>query len=190
MAKVAVFLTDGFADWEYALIGGAGGPFYGLDVRYFSAATGQLSSQGGLSVNVTKSSADLLVWRADVVAVIGGAIWETDAAPDISKLLHVLRNDGAVVGAICGATLAFARAGLLNDRDHTSNDPDFLAQNVGDYTGAAHYKTSPSAVTSDGVITAPGTAPVSFAAAVFAAASVPIDAISQFKSMMAAEHIT
>lgn len=32
--KVAIVLTSGFADWEYALIAGVGGPFYGLEVAF------------------------------------------------------------------------------------------------------------------------------------------------------------
>ena len=47
MAKVAVLLTQGFADWEYALIGGTGGPFYGLDIQYFAPVAGEIRSQGG-----------------------------------------------------------------------------------------------------------------------------------------------
>ena len=46
---MAVVLTEGFADWEYALIGGIGGPFYGLDVQYFAPAAGPVHSQGGLA---------------------------------------------------------------------------------------------------------------------------------------------
>lgn len=35
MSKIAVLLTPGFADWEYAFIAGTGGPFYGPDVQFF-----------------------------------------------------------------------------------------------------------------------------------------------------------
>ena len=69
------------------------------------------------------------------------------------------------MAAICGATLGLARAGLLDDRPHTSNAPDFLASNP-NYCGADHYQVAK--VVSDGtVITAPATAPIYFARAVF-----------------------
>jgi putative intracellular protease/amidase len=188
MAKVAIILTQGFADWEYALIAGAGGPFYGLDVQYFSPQTGQIASQGGLAALVSQDLDMLSSWSADVVVVVGGTIWETDNAPDIGKLLKTLHAGGACIAGICGGTLALARAGLLNDVAHTSNDADFLKQNAAGYTGDAHYQSSASAISAGRVITAAGTAPVGFTAAVFAASALPKETVSQFKGIMAAEH--
>lgn len=43
------------------------------------------------------------------------------------------------VAAICGATLALARAGLLNDRQHTSNKTGYIEQYVRDYSGQKLY---------------------------------------------------
>jgi hypothetical protein len=43
-------------------------------------------------------------------------------------------------------------------------------------------------VSAEGVITAAGVAPVSFAAEVFAAAGLPPDQVDQFRAMLAAEH--
>ena len=59
MGKIAVVLTQGFADWEYALIGGTGGSFYGLDVQYFSPEVGLLQSQGGLTATVSQNLDEL-----------------------------------------------------------------------------------------------------------------------------------
>ena len=75
-----------------------------------------------------------------------------------------------MVAAICGATYGLARAGLLDDRDHTSNAADFLA-GVPGYGGADHYQEA-RAVHDRGLITAPATAPVDFARAVFEALEV------------------
>lgn len=188
MAKIAVVLTEGFADWEYALIGGTGRPFYGFDVQYFAPEGGAVQSQGGLKAAVGQDMDDLATWQPDVVAVVGGMIWETAQAPDISDALIATRTRGATVAGICGGTLALARAGLLDDAAHTSNDADFLIQNATDYGGAANYMASASAVSSDGMITAAGTAPVSFAAAVFEAVGLPEETVAQFRQMMATEH--
>ncbi|WP_020591259.1 DJ-1/PfpI family protein [Kiloniella laminariae] len=188
MAKIAVLLTPGFADWEYALIAGTGGPFYGLDVRFFAPVTGDVQSQGGLTALVSQDLDALAAWQPAAVVVVGGMIWETDQAPDISDLLKAQHARGAAVAGICGGTLALARAGLLNDLRHTSNDPDFLTRNAATYAGSAHYVSSPCAVSADRVITAPGTAPASFTAEVFAAVGFAQEAVAQFKAMMAAEH--
>ncbi|WP_068311157.1 DJ-1/PfpI family protein [Polycladidibacter hongkongensis] len=188
MAKLALMLTDGFAEWEYALIGGVGKPFYGLDVQYFAPEAGELCSQGGLRAQISQDFATLLEWQPTALVVVGGMIWESDNAPDVSTLLKAAYESGASVGGICGGTLALARAGLLDDVAHTSNDKSFLKKNAVCYRGEAHYRASPSAVSSDRVITAPGAAPASFAAAIFTAAGLPRDVVSQFEEMMAAEH--
>ncbi|QBY02776.1 glutamine amidotransferase [Rhodophyticola sp. CCM32] len=188
MSKIAVLLTQGFADWEYALIGGTGGPFYGLDVRYFTPSVGEVQSQGGLSAKVTQDVDALRAWQPDAMAVIGGTIWETRDAPDMRRFLKDQHSGGAVIAGICGGTLALARAGLLDDVIHTSNDPAFLSENAVGYAGDKHYLTSPSAISENRIITAPGTAPVSFTAAIFESAGVDKAAITYFKTMMAAEH--
>ncbi|SDX86176.1 DJ-1/PfpI family protein [Ruegeria halocynthiae] len=188
MAKVALVLTDDFADWEYAMIGGIGGSFYGLEVAYFSPTPGQLSSMGGMTVVVSNGLEELALWQPDVVAVIGGTVWDSEAAPDISDLLVTQYENGVPVGGICGGTLALARSGLLNAEPHTSNEGDFLIKNAVGYDGVSNYVQSKTAVSSDRVVTAPGTAPVSFAAAIFEVAGVPQETVSQFKDMITAEH--
>ena len=188
MTKIAIVLTEGFADWEYALIGGTGGPFFGFDVQYFSPKIGQISSQGGLNVIISKNLDQLSAWQPNVIVIVGGTIWETVDAPDISDLLRVQYESGAHIGGICGGTLAVARSGLLDGGSHTSNNADFLKNNAVNYKGSAHYQVSASAVSSGRIITAPGTAPTSFASAVLAAAGLPKETVSQFSERMAAEH--
>ncbi len=188
MSKVAVFLTQGFADWECALIGGTGGPFYGLDIQYFTPVVGEVRSQGGLITTISQGLDALGKWKPDALVVVGGMIWETGDAPDIRSDLLAQHARGAVVAGICGGTLALGRAGLLNDVRHTSNNPDFLSQNADGYAGAGHYVDSPSAISEDRVITAPGTAPVSFTAAIFEGVGLDQEKVKQFKAMMAAEH--
>lgn len=187
MSKIALLLTEGFADWEYALIGGTAGPFYGLEVQYFTPVAGQVRSQGGLSAQVPKNLDNLQEWQPDALVVVGGMIWNTEDAPDIQNLLIQQHSSGAVVAGICGGTLALARAGLLNEVPHTSNDPDYLTQHAQGYAGAQHYLKSPSVIANNRIITAPGTAPVSFTAAVFESVGMDQSTVAQFKSMMAAE---
>ena len=86
--KVALVLTPGFADWEYAFIAGVGGPFYGLDVAFFAPEAGTLRSQGGLTVEVERSVAELADWAPAAIVVVGGTVWESEQAPDIGALLN------------------------------------------------------------------------------------------------------
>jgi len=71
---------------------------------------------------------------------------------------------GVPVAAICGATVALARAGILDDRAHTSNGRAELAPTG--YAGAARYVDAP-AVTDRDLITASGIFPIDFARAIF-----------------------
>lgn len=187
MSKIALLLSPGFADWEYALIAGTGRPFYGLDVEFFSTNPGKLTSQGGLQCHVEQGVAELQLWDPDVLVVVGGLIWEQDVAPDIRPVVERRLRTGKGVAGICGGTLAMARAGVLNDIDHTSNSADFLAGAKG-YSGQGNYRDVASAIASGQVITSPGTAPVSFTAEVFRMAGLQSDIADDFRTMMAAEH--
>lgn len=188
MAKIALLLTPDFADWEYAMIAGAGRSFYGLDVRFFAPQSGELVSAGGLHTLVAHDFGAVGDWQADAVIVVGGNIWGTEDAPDIGNMLRSEYARGTTIAGICGGTLALAKAGMLNEVNHTSNARDFLTLNAPSYKGQDHYVDQPFAQSHQRIITAAGTAPASFAAAVFTSVGVDKETTSQFSAMMAAEH--
>lgn len=188
MSKIAVLLIQGFADWEYALIAGTGGAYYGAQVEFFTEKAGEVRSKGGLPAIISKNFSEIAQWKPDVAVVIGGSLWISENAPQISKLLNDLHHKDITIAGICGGTLALARAGLLNEVAHTSNQPDFLSQHVKNYTGNQHYVDTPAAVLQSGIITASGMAPVSFTAAVFDAAGIDKTEINKLRTMLAAEH--
>lgn len=189
MTKLAVILTQGFADWEYALIAGTGGPYFGMQVEFFTPEPGEITSFGGLTSLVSQSLSEIKQFAPTVIVVVGGSIWDTEQAPDIAELLKMHHENGVAIAGICGATLALAKAGLLNDVAHTSNSAMYVPQHVKSYSGQSLYRDVASAVSDNRVISASGTAPVSFAAAVFEAAGLAPDALQQFRAMMAAEHM-
>lgn len=100
MSKIALLLSPGFADWEYAFIAGTGGPFYGLDVGFFATSPAKLTSQGGLECCVAHDVDDLQQWNPDVLVVIGGTIWEKDPAPEIAPVLNNRLSNGKAVAGI------------------------------------------------------------------------------------------
>lgn len=187
MTKIALLLSPGFADWEYAFIAGTGGPFYGLSISFFATSPGKLTSQGGLVCDVPLGLEDLIQWNPDAVVIVGGMVWETDAAPDLRPVLQGQFQKGGAVAGICGGTLALARAGVLDDVSHTSNNAEFL-ESAENYQGRSHYLDSASAVETNRIVTAPGTAPISFTAEVFRLAGLDSDIVRQFREMMAQEH--
>ena len=170
MSSVHVVVADGFADWEpghaLAEIRRSGG----IAVRTVGFTAAPATSMGGLRVLPDIALADV---RADDVRLLmlpGGDLWESeDGYPraQLEDLLTRVHAAGRPIAAICGATLAVARAGLLDDRRHTSNAPDYLTSHAPGYRGGAYYDSSP-AVRDRRVITASGLAPVDFAREVFA----------------------
>lgn len=185
MQPITILLTNGYSDWETGLISGAGSLFFGADIRFVSPDGQAVTSAGGL---VSGPLAALEPISEGVLVICGGTIWDGADAPDISPVLLASKAAGATIAAICGGTLAAARAGLLDTIPHTSNGAGYLTAPVPSYTGAEHYLNQPQAVAADGVISAAGTSPVSFAAAVLSAAGLPPEGVAQFQAMLGAEH--
>jgi putative intracellular protease/amidase len=189
MARALIVLTEGFADWECALLMAAGRAHLGLAVETASPDGGPLVSQGGLAVTPDRALAAADPARHDALVLCGGEAWTTPSAPDMATTLRAFAGAGRVVAGICAGTRPLAAAGLLDTRAHTSNAAHFLA-GVPAYGGAAHYRDGPRAVADAGVVTAPGTAPVSFAVAVLEALGFGSPDLTHYAGLFSAEHRT
>jgi putative intracellular protease/amidase len=168
MQDVVLYATDTMADWEYAyLVSGlslAGRAAPGRhQLRVLGDGSSEVTTMGGLRVRTDGTISDVDRNAVGLLVLPGGETW-AEGHDDVLRLAADLLERGTPVAAICGATLALARAGLLDDRDHTSNAPEFLA--VDGYAGAARYRDERVVADRD-LITAPATMPVDFAAAVF-----------------------
>ena len=188
MGGLLVLLTPGYADWEPAYLLGVGKAFYGLAASTGSLGHAQLESQGGVTVRPDLVRENFSAADFDGLAVPGGTIWESSDAPDLKPLIDEFRAARKPIGLICGATLAGARAGLLDNIAHTSNALDFLTGNASNYQGRDHYRDQKAAVVDDRVVTAPGTAPVSFSVELMKLLDVLDDEkAEEFRQMLAAE---
>jgi putative intracellular protease/amidase len=164
---VHVLIFDGFADWEpaHALAelrrwGKRSVVAVGFDLE-------PVTSMGGLRVAPNRALGDVRPSEMEILILPGGDLWEnTYPETELNRLLTDLIAAGVPIAAICAGTLAVARAGLLNDRRHTSNLRGYIAEHVPHYSGAALYEAVP-AVNDHGVITASGLAPVEFAREIF-----------------------
>lgn len=188
LPNLAILLTNGYADWECAFLNGIGNAYYGIETLNVSPNGVPIVSQGGLRTIPDDTLASVKSEAFDVFVICGGSIWETEKAPEIQHLVKSFLNAGKHVAAICGGTLALANAGILNDKKHTSNALEFLSNSSKKYSGHSHYINEVTAVEDQRVITAPGHAPAHFSAAVFRAAGVAEDRISEFLTMLSAEH--
>ena len=164
---VYVLVVEGFADWEpaHALAElRRGGQFR---VEAVGLTLEPVVSMGGLRILPSKTVAE--VDPSDVAAFIlpGGDRWEKAAMePELERLLKQLDGTGIPIAAICGATVAIARIGLLRGRRHTSNGLDYLRAQVPGYSDAAAYVDAP-AVRDNRLITASGLGDVEFARELF-----------------------
>jgi putative intracellular protease/amidase len=189
MATIAVAMVDGVADWEIGTILPAARAWFGDEIRIASIDGKPVDSIGGLRLHPQYALSDLAPLEADLWLLPGSDRWQAGEIPGLSALLQQRIEAGRAVAAICGATLALAYAGLLDTRPHTSNSEAFLREQVGVYAGAAHYRER-KVVSADGLITAPGTSPVSFAAECLRLLHPEREAqIAQMQQMFAAEFV-
>jgi putative intracellular protease/amidase len=185
--RLAIVLTEGFADWECALLMATARAELGVDLLVASPGGTVVTSMGGLHITPHLPAKALTPAEFDGLVLCGGTIWETAAAPDLSHTIRAFHAEDRVVAAICGATLALAASGILNRSDHTGNSAESLSAVPG-YRGHSHYRDQPQAVRSGRLVTAAGTAPVSFAAEVFRALGLGSEALDAYLALYAQEH--
>lgn len=174
MPEKAVYLlvVNGFADWEPAHAVAELRRYGRYQVETVGLTSSVVSSMGGIRVLPSTTVAN--VKPADVAIFIlpGGDRWEdSPVEPELEHLLRGLDSSAVPIAAICGATIAIARLGLLRGRRHTSNGLEYLRSHVPGYDDAASYVDLP-AVRDRGLITASGLGDVEFAREVFEELSV------------------
>ena len=169
MPEKAVYLlvVDGFADWEpaHAVAELRRNGQYRVETVGLTSAP--VRSMGG--IRVLPSTTVTEVDPADVASFIlpGGDRWENlPVEPEIGQLLSRLDAERVPIAAICAATVAIARLGLLHGRRHTSNGLEYLRAQVPGYSEAVNYVDIP-AVRDRGLITASGLGDVEFARELF-----------------------
>jgi putative intracellular protease/amidase len=170
MQEVHLFVLDTMADWEPGFaIAHINRPMPGMSSGYRVRTVGQgrtpVRSMGGLTIVPDLSLSELSPSGSAMLILRGADLWSDGSMDPVLSMAREFVAAGVPVAAICGATFGLARAGLLDDRLHTSNDPGWLASSG--YGGAARYVQEP-AVEDGGVITASVTASLEFARLVLA----------------------
>lgn len=189
-SRIAIILVDRFADWEPALLTCGARDYFNCEIVSFAPGGNDTLSAGGLRIRADGDLASLDPSAFDLLCLPGSEAWQAADALDVGKLLRAAVGTGRTVAAICDATVAAARAGLLDERAHTSNSLEFLQQHAPAYQGARHYIDTPRAVSDRGVVTAPGLAPASFATSVFRVLWADREReIAAFERMCAREHL-
>ncbi len=173
MKTIYFTVLDTLADWEAGHVLaelGSGRYLKDPSLRYnvvlCGATLDTITTMGGLHLKPEARIGEVQPGKGDLLLMPGADTWlNPEQAPVIAKVREVLESH-VTVGAICGATLGLANAGLLDNRPHTSNDPEVLKMFCPNYHGEQFYVNEP-AVTDKNLITGSGLAPVEFACQIF-----------------------
>jgi putative intracellular protease/amidase len=165
IAHTAIY--DGLSDWEagHLLAELRTGRFTGVPFEIVTVAESAepVTSMGGLRIVPDALLADLDPAGSDLLILPGGELWDADGGAAFAAAAERWLAAGVPVAAICGATAGLARAGLLDERAHTSAAPEYLAMTG--YAGGDHYVDARAVIGGD-LITAGPQSPVQFARAV------------------------
>ena len=129
MTDVVLYATDTMADWEYGYLTAG---LAWVERRRLPATGPRRRARPGDDEGAASGRRPTATSRdvdEDAVAMLvlpGADTWGSGHEAALA-LAGRLLGRGVPVAAICGATLGLARAGVLDERDHTSNAPDFLA---------------------------------------------------------------
>ena len=169
MPDKAVYLlvVDGFADWEAAHAVAELRRHGGYRVESVGLTRDSVVSMGGLRITPSRTVGEIEPNDVAVFILPGGDRWETMPMElQLASALKRLDAEKVPIAAICAATVAIARLGLLRGRQHTSNGLKYLQSHVPEYREAQNYVDAP-AVRDRGLITASGIADVEFARELF-----------------------
>ena len=166
---IHLYVFDTLADWEhgYAVAGlnapamqRAPGRFV---VRTVAERKAPIVTTGGVRIEPDLALDEISPADSALLILPGGETWDAGGNGAALAAARAWVDAGVPVAAICGATAGLARAGLLDDRDHTSAAAEYLAATG--YAGGDRYIDARAVVSGD-LITAGPQSPVQFARAV------------------------
>jgi len=163
MFTIYVYVLDTLADWELGHVISElnSGRFFKkgaprVALKTISDSKELIHTMGGLTIMPDCLIDDIAVSETSVLLLPGADTWNDPKHGAIIKKASEFLSAGATVCAICGATAALAKVGLLDQRPHTSNGPGFLEMFAHDYKGQSLYIDQPS-VADHNLITAGST---------------------------------
>lgn len=163
MFTVYVYVLDTLADWELGYVTAelSSGRFFKkaapeVSVKTVAISKEPIKTMGGLTIVPDCTIDDILVSEKSVLLLPGANTWDNPKHGAIIEKAGELLSVGAMVCAICGATVALANAGLLDQRPHTSNGAGYLEMVSPAYKGEQFFVNALS-VADHNLITASST---------------------------------
>lgn len=163
MKTVYVYVMNAMADWEIGccLAELNSKRFFKKNAAEISVKTVSLSkkpvkSMGSLTIVPDLAVSDIQITKDNALILPGSDSWSEADNLRILEIARQFMEAGGLVAAICGATVALANMGLLDDKKHTSNGAGFLNMFCPEYKGTGNYIDKP-AVRDENLITAAAT---------------------------------
>ena len=171
--KVYLYVLNTLSDWEIGFITAELNSGRYLDKTKEAVSliktgntTESVTTMGGICITPDESIDNIKFEDGDLLILPGADTWTDEKNQIIMNIVAEIIETKVIIAAICGATIALAKKGLLNNRKHTSNDKNYLKMIYPEYSGSEYYINEP-AVTDDNLITATGLAPLEFAYEIF-----------------------
>lgn len=163
MFTIYVYVLDTLADWEIGYVTSelnshrffkAGAPK--ISLKTVGISKEPIRTMGGLTIVPDCLIDEIVMSETSVLLLPGADTWNDPKHSAIIEKARDLLSLGAMVCAICGATVALANCGLLDHRPHTSNGQGFLEMVSPNYKGQSFYMDKPS-ISDNNLITASST---------------------------------
>jgi len=166
--KVYFYILNTLADWEIGYLTAELNSGRYLDktrppveIITIGNTTEPIKTMGGITITPDENVDNIKFEEDDLLILPGADTWTEEENKKIIDIVSSIINEKVIIAAVCGATIALANKGILNNRKHTSNDIEVLKMFCPEYTGENFYLNQP-AVTDDNLITASGIAPLEF----------------------------
>ena len=151
MITIYIYLLSTLADWEIAPVSAElnSKRFFKSDapqvvVKTVSISKEPVKTMGGLTIVPDCTIDEIELSEKTVLLLPGADTWAEAQNAQIIQKASALLSKGGTVCAICGATVALANAGILNERPHTSNGAGFLEMFCPSYKGQNFYIDQPA----------------------------------------------
>lgn len=167
---VYLAIYDGISDWEYGyVLAHINSPEFQkaphrFEVKTVGRTRESIKTKGGLTVLPDLTLHELSTSEGKMLILCGADNAAAGGIDDFAEAAKYFIDNRVCVAAICGATAALARRGILDEIPHTSNTKEFLEMTG--YAGSENYNQQP-VVSTDYLITASGIEPIAFAAEIF-----------------------
>ena len=166
--KIYLYILNTLADWEIGYITAElnSGRFLDktkppIQLIKIGNTNESIKTMGGINIAPDECVNNITFEKGDLLILPGADTWDEESNKKIINLIPKLLNQNVIVAAICGATVALAKSGILNKRKHTSEDKEFLKMICPDYSGEENYLNKPTVIDNN-LITASGLAPLEF----------------------------